>query len=98
MESKGPPDFFSWLNLDIQISGPRKPFPPGESRCKAQGSRAKNSSEGGSQEKFSGETMGSLGSFWGKFQESAQLQKACQLLNNINDIDNIMICFLTKIL
>ena len=51
------PGFFSWLNLDIQISGPGKPLPPGESR-------AKNRSEGGSQEKFSGETMGSLGSFW----------------------------------
>ena len=33
---------------------------------------------------------------FGKFQESAQLQKACQLLNNINDIDNINDMFFDK--
>ena len=32
----------------------------------------------------------------GKFQESAQLQKACQLLDNINDIDNINDMFFDK--
>ena len=63
MERKGPRDF-SWLDLDIQISGPGKLFPAGESRGKAHESRAKNRSEGGSQEKFSGETMGSVGSSW----------------------------------
>ena len=95
MESKGPRIFFRGSIWTSKSRVPGNPSPQVKADAKPKEAEPKTALKVGHKKRLVEKPWEVLEVF-GKFQESAQLQKACQLLNNINDIDNINDMFFDK--